>query len=287
MPFCNAFDKFNSPCLSNVPEGHDVCEQHTYFYGPRWFEKFIFAPDPNPRDFFFTSSSKVKAIYTKAILESRVKITKEHFVALEQSGKPLYTCVDYYILCCMQDGVDPLWSPALFTQAVKEILGCHSAMIYDSVKINPWILTRFLDPLLNTKARTFGNMMCHILYSAYCVDTKDYSIRHNIDAPGISLIQCIKRSPKFQSEFLWEFSDSEERLAELLASSEVVPGSLKEKIKQFFMGIKGLREEAREAQTEAFKARRDEIKEIAWMPERVVYWCLDTEQMKRIKEFLP
>jgi len=282
MPFCNAFDRFNSPCLSEVPHGCDVCEQHTYFYGPQWLERFPFAPEPNARMFFFSSPSKIKAIYVKAIVEGRVKITRDDIKRLEDYG-PSESCIDYYTICCMQDGVDPLSSPKLFTQVVKQIVNFHRPMVYDAIRADPQLLTRFLNPLLDTSYRSFGNMVCHILYCAYRLKTSNDLVQ-NIDAT-VSLIQEIKNHPKFSSEFLWEHSDTEEKLINMLLYSNAEPGSIQEKIKKFFMEMKGLRQEAQIKQRKLFSDKREEIVALAWSPERFRQWCLDTEEVTRFLEY--
>jgi hypothetical protein len=231
--------------------------------------------------FFFSAPSKIKTIYTKAILENRVIVSRGHIKDLEENV-PLHTGVDYYLLCCMQDGMDPLSSPKFFTQAVKEILRCHESMIYDSIRADPGLLTRFLNPLLNTKYRTFSNMVCHILYCAYRL--KNTSASKNIDGL-VSLFQEIKQHPKFNSEFLWEHSDSEEKLVNMLVYSRAESGSVQEKIKTFFTDMRELRTAAHEKQRLSFQPRREEILELAWSPERFTRWCLDTEEMARVLEY--
>lgn len=282
MPYCNAFDRFNSPCLSEISDGCDVCEQHTYFYGPQWFERFPFAPEPNSRMFYFSSSSKIKAIYTKAILEGRVKITPDVLRRIEDE-EYVHHSGDFYALCCMRDGFDPLMSPRLFTQVVKEILHCHTSLVYDATRGDPYLLTRFLDPLLNTKFRSFGNMVCHILYCVYRLAPSN-DVARNIDAP-ISLFQQIKSHPKFTSEFLWEHSDSEEKLMNMLSYSKADPPSVQWKVKEFFKNMRNLRQEAQETQRASFSEKRDEILAIAWNPDRFAKWCLDTEEVVRVLEY--
>lgn len=283
MPYCNAFDRFNSPCMSEIPEGSDVCAQHVHFYGPTWFDRFPFAPEPNPRLFFFSSSSKIKAIYTRAILEGRVKVSKEHIKRIEEEFPNSSEGVDYYLLCCMQADVDPISSTRFFTQAVKNILDCHSLMVYQAVQADPYILTRFLSPLLNTRQRSFSSMVCHILYSAYRLTTSA-DMAKNIDKP-LSLLAEIKSHPKFTSEFLWEHSESEEKLVNMLLYSSPEPDSVQYKIKQFFMNMKSLRKGAQERQKASFTEKKEKIMEFAWTPERFTRWCLDTEEMKRFLQY--
>ena len=279
MPYCNAFDRFNSPCLSEIPECCDVCPQHTYFYGPQWFERFPFAPEPNSRMFFFSAPSKIKAIYEKAIVERRIVVSRSHIKDLEENV-PVHTGVDYYLLCCMQDQMDPLSSAKFFNQAIKEILNCHKAFIYDAIRADPNLLRRFLNPLLNNKYRSFSNIVCHILYSAYRMrDNTDIS--KNIDGV-VSLLQEIKNHPKFHSEFVWEHSNSEEKLMNMITYSKAEPGSVQEKIKMFFENMRSIRSAAHEKQRLSFQDKREEILEIAWSPERFARWCLDTEEMARI-----
>jgi hypothetical protein len=232
--------------------------------------------------FFFSSSSKIKAIYTKAILENRVIVTRDHIKNLEAFVPP-HAGVDYYLLCCMQKGVDPLSSSKFFTQVIREILNCHSRLIYDAVRADPELLTRFISPLLNSTYRPFSNIVCHILYSAYRI--KEYpSVVENIDG-AISLFSEIKKHPKFTSEFLWEHSESEEKLVNLLLSSKAEPGSTQEKIKKFFLDMRGLRTAEHEKQRLSFEGKRDEILAIAWSPERFMQWCLDTDEMARFLEY--
>lgn len=282
MPYCNAFDRFNSPCLAEVPDGCDVCSQHTYFYGPQWFDRFPFAPEPNSRMFFFSAPSKIKAIYEKAIIERRVIVTRSHIKDLEDNV-PLHVGVDYYLLCCMQDDMDPLSSPKFFTQAVKDILNCHKGVIYDTVRADPGLLRRFLNPLLNTKYRSFGNIVCHILYSAYRMrDNSDVS--KNINGV-VSLLQEIKGHPKFNSEFVWEHNTSEEKLVNILLYNKAEPGSVQEKIKTFFSEMRSLRAAAHERQRLSFEPKKEEIMALAWSPQRFTQWCLDTEEMARVLSY--
>jgi len=281
MPYCNAFDRFNSPCLAEVSEGCDVCSQHTYFYGPHWFDRFPLAPDPNSRMFYFSASSKIKAVYEKAILERRVIVTRAHIKELEENI-PVNTGVDYYLLCCMQGDVDPLSSPKFFTQAIKEILRCHENMIYDTIRADPGLLKRFLNPLLNSKYRSFSNMVCHILYCAYRL--KNTRASQNIDGT-VSLLQEIKNHPKFNSEFVWEHSMSEEKLVNMLVYNEAAPNSVEEKIKKFFNDMRGIRSAAHERQRVSFEPKKEEIMALAWSPQRFAKWCLDTEEMARILSY--
>ena len=283
MPYCNAFDRFNSPCVSEIPEGADVCDQHTHFYGPTWFERFPFAREPNPRLFFFSAPSKIKAIYTRAILENRVKVTREHIKRLEEEFPNSNEGVDYYLLCCMQPGVDPISSTRFFTQAIKNILDCHSPMLYHAVQADPYLLTRFLNPLLNTSYRSFSSMVCHILYSAYRLTSSD-DMAKNIDK-ALSLLGVIKSHPKFTSEFLWEHSESEDKLMNMLLSSRPELGSIQGKIKEFFIDMKSLRKEAHEKQRVSFTEKKEEIMGAAWSPERFARWCLDTEEVKRVLQY--
>jgi len=281
MPYCNAFDRFNSPCLAEVSEDCDVCTQHTYFYGPQWFDRFPFAPEPNQRMFFFSASSKVKAIYQKAIVEKRVIVTRSHIKDLEDNVSP-HLGVDYYLLCCMQNGVDPLYSPKFFTQAIKEIVRYHEDINYDTVRADPDILRRFLNPLLNSNYRTFSNMVCHIMYCAYRI--KNSRASKNIDGT-VSLLEEIKHHPKFISEFLWEHSNTEEKLVNMFLCNDAEPASLQGKIKKFFTDMRALRSAAHEKQRISFQPKKEEIMALAWSPERFTQWCLDTEEMARFLKY--
>jgi hypothetical protein len=231
--------------------------------------------------FYFSASSKIKAVYEKAILERRVIVTRAHIKELEENI-PVNTGVDYYLLCCMQGDVDPLSSPKFFTQAIKEILRCHENMIYDTIRADPGLLKRFLNPLLNSKYRSFSNMVCHILYCAYRL--KNTRASQNIDGT-VSLLQEIKNHPKFNSEFVWEHSMSEEKLVNMLVYNEAAPNSVEEKIKKFFNDMRGIRSAAHERQRVSFEPKKEEIMALAWSPQRFAKWCLDTEEMARILSY--
>jgi hypothetical protein len=229
--------------------------------------------------FFFSAPSKIKAIYEKAIVERRVIVSRSHIKDLEENVSP-NVGIDYYLLCCMQEDMDPLSSPKFFTQAVKEILNCHKAFIYDAVRADPGLLRRFLTPLLNTKYRSFSNVVCHILYSAYRMrDNADVS--KNINGV-VSLLEEIKCHPKFHSEFVWEHSNSEEKLVNMITYSKAEPGSVQEKIKEFFQDMRAIRTAAHEKQRLSFQPQREQIMGLAWSPERFARWCLDTEEMARV-----
>lgn len=208
-------------------------------------------------------------------------VTRSHIKNLEDNV-PLHVGVDYYLLCCMQDNVDPLSSPKFFTQAIKEILRCHEDINHDTIRANPDILRRFLNPLLNSNYRTFSNMVCHILYCAYRI--KNTRASQKIDAP-VSLLNEIKYHPKFNSEFIWEHSVSEERLVNMFLYNDADPASLQGKIKKFFTDMRALRSAAHEKQRVSFQAKKEEIMALAWSPERFAQWCLDTEEMARFLQY--
>jgi hypothetical protein len=126
-------------------------------------------------------------------------------------------------------------------------------------------------------------MVCHILYCAYRLKTHADLVQ-NIDA-AISLIQEIKNHPTFNSEFLWEHSDTEAKLISMLLYSKADPGSLQEKIKKFFLDMKDLRRDAQDKQRALFSSKKEEILALAWSPERFRKWCLDTEEVARFLEY--
>lgn len=284
MPFCNAFNRQHNPCLN--PASRDVCDAHEFYYS-NWFQEFPLSDCPT-REFFFTSSSKIKAIYSKAILDSRVKITQKHFKDLESSGKSLHTLVDYYALCCMQPGVDPLWSTKLFTQLVKNIMALHSPQVYTSLTTDRSILYRFLDPIFNSQMRTFGYMLCHTLYTCVSLETALANSKHssaaNINHPYISLIQYLIEHPKFKNEFLWQHVDAEEKLLSILSSTIPTKNSIHEKIKTFVESFPSRRLEAREKKRVSFEIQKNEIEAIGWHPDRVLDWRLSLDDRQEIRD---
>lgn len=283
MHFCNAFDQHNNPCLNETE--NDVCEMHEFYY-EKWLQRFVIA-DNSGKHFFFTSSRKLKAVYVKAIVESRVKITQQHFKDLERKGRALYTLVDYYLLCCCQPGVDPLWSTKLFTESIRMILNCHRSCYFYALQTNKDILTQFLDPIFNSTLRSFGYMLCHTLYTCVSLESilahgKHTSAAH-IDDPSGSLIQYLIDHPKFKSEFLWQHIDAEQKLLGILSSSVPSKGSLHEKIKTFVESFPSRRLDARQKKKISFQDQKEEIVQIGWHPSRLLKWCLSTDDLQDLK----
>jgi hypothetical protein len=113
---------------------------------------------------------------------------------------------------------------------------------------------------------------------------KNTRASQNIDGT-VSLLQEIKNHPKFNSEFVWEHSMSEEKLVNMLVYNEAPPNSVEEKIKKFFNDMRGIRSAAHERQRVSFETKKEEIMALAWSPERFAKWCLDTEEMARILSY--
>lgn len=280
MHFCNAFDRLNNPCLTEVSSQRDVCSIHKDFYEPtKWFKRFILGT----RGYSFSSGAKIQAVYKRGIVDGFVKITQSHFKDLEDCGKPLIDLVDYYLLCCNQSGVDPLWSNSLFMATVKCILDMHSSSIYELVSIHRSLLDRFVNPLFNC-LRSFDSIMLYVLYGLIMSDKNNSSTANlNIDNPNASIIQYIKDHPKFKSEFLWMSSHYESKLLSLLNNSPAEETSLRGKIKTFVESFPALRVAQRESYSTSFLEKKNEIISLAWHPSRALDWCLDTDELKELK----
>ena len=263
---CSAFTDDLNPCLIPCLDG-DICLEHTDFYNPDvWFERFIFSVDR--LRYVFSSPAKIQLIYKKAILDGRVKITRGHFRDLDTSQNPV-GLVDYYLLCCRQPGVDPLWSNLLFKQSIKTILDMHSPRVHDVIIHNRHLLDRFLDPLFNNNRWPFDYMMAQVLFNLLNLN---HPGQHLIDHPTVSLFQYIKSHPKYQGELLWKYSVHEEHLLTLLN------GYAHEKVKAFLSGIPGQRIAHREKCSKTNQAMREEIRQAVWNPE----WYLDHEDYKAL-----
>lgn len=270
MTFCNAFDNNLNPCLNEIEHGEDVCATHSTFYSPEeWFERYIFSV--NRELYYFSSGSKIQAIYKKAILEGRIKITHEHFRDLESNERP-YSLVDYYLLCGLQPGVDLLWSNKLFTTTVRTILAMHSPGVYPMVLANKQILNRFLDPLFST-TRSFESMVSHVLFSIMSLNTLNIEESSLANLNGaVSLLQYIKTHPKFNTEILLGHAISINNLLLLNTKPD-------DKIGEFLKTIPDQRKSCREMLHEKNTAMREEISYAVWRPE-----CfLGFEEYKELK----
>jgi hypothetical protein len=287
MSLCKAFDALHNPCLNETSDGHLVCEIHTNFYNPAvWFHKYVLVPDPNPRQYSIASSEKLKKVYKTAILEGLVPIKWNHFRDLEDSGKSLGHLADYYLLCCMQPGVDPLWSMPLFNVVIMWACMLHKPDNYKPYSYEDKFMSVLLDPLFNS-LRKFDYMMATVLYSVCSHSNLDTftDVDKNIDNPRYSLLQYIKDHPKFTSELLWMDSVAEQSLTRVL--SRIPNQAVVKKIKEFLESIPELRLAERKKRVNLFSERAQEIREIAWHPKRVRHWCLDTETLADINERWP
>lgn len=268
MSFCSAFNRFNSPCLKHVPDGEDVCRYHVNFYKPEiWFKRFPFSKD-GERTFYFSSNSKLQAIYKKGILEGRVPINKDHFTDMEQLDQH-GSHVDYYLFCCQRADVDPLWSNKMFQKAITEVLNCHKQNVFWTCLANKQQLYRFLDPIFNNPSRAFSYMVCNTLYVSMMLESTKNNGRSsagaNLDNTEVSLIQYIKSHPKF-TDFLWEHTDKEEKILALTNNKKAEVGSCHEKIKAFLESLAGERLSLREAKTTAMAPLREEIVAAVYEP---------------------
>jgi hypothetical protein len=281
MSFCSAFNRFNSPCLKHVSGGEDVCSYHVNFYKPEiWFKRFPFSED-GERTFYFSSNSKLQAIYKKGILEGRVPINKEHFTDMEQHDQH-GTLVDYYLFCCQRPDVDPLWSNKMFQKAITEVLNCHKQGVFSNTAADKNLLYRFLDPIFNNPSRTFSYMVCNTLYVSMMLESTKNNGRSsagvNLDNAEVSLIQYIKSHPKF-TDFLWEHTDKEEKVLALANNKKVEVGSCHEKIKAFLESLAGERVSLREAKALAMAPLREEIVAAVWHPSMF----MDFQDYKELK----
>ena len=284
MPYCNAFDHNHNPCLTEITAGNDVCLEHVNFYTDQWFLRYAFRLHPIPVRFYFASPEKVKKVYIKAILESRIKITQQHFRDLEGSRIPLHNLVDYYLLCCMQANVDPLWSMNLFHASIQKIVYIHTQIVDDTDLRYVSLLSDYLNPIFNTNTRSFTSMFYHTFYSMARLGELN---NINIDNPKASILQYIISHPKFIKEFIWEYSCLEEHIISLLSSKSILPplaGSIKNKLISFLNYLPELRLRERLRHKLAFQPLAKEILEVSWEPERFVNWCLNISQKRRYEE---
>lgn len=270
MAFCKAFDSRQNPCLNPG----DLCQDHLDFYDT-WFQRYPLADN----DYFFSSSEKVKKVYTTAILENRVKITREHFEDLVNTGKPIESLVDYYLLCCLQKDVDPLWNMALFNQTCKEIVLCHTKPVYSLVQKDKHFLYRFLDPLFNS-SRSFDTILYYILWNITSWEhiwKSSHDVPIYLDNPEVSLIQYIKAHPRFSSEFIWKDSIQHENMMNLISKKITGMGSTSKLVMKFLETVPDLRAEEKLKRKKVFQERANEIISVAWAPQRVRKWCMSID----------
>jgi len=279
--YCNAFDDDHNPCLNQVSWARGICGEHSEFYEPtKWFKHYING-DPN-LIYSEHSTSKVRAIHKKAILDKYIIITQPYLKQLEQI--PTILTLEFYILCCRQEGVDPMWSNKLYVHAIEKIVHCHSAAVYPLIKENRHFLDTFVVPLLNNTTRQIDSVIYTMLYTiASCVVkvSIDPSALY-IDNPEVSVLQIIQDHPRFKNEFLWIHSEMEDKLRDILSSTKHYP--LHTKLLAFLDTLPEKRKVARESRKVSFSETAQEIVEVAWNPTRSMEWYLDINELGEIKK---
>lgn len=257
MP-CSAFTDTLHPCPHDTgSQDRDLCDIHTTFYDPdTWFDRYVFSP--YREQYYFSSSVKLQAIYTKAILEGRVKITRDHFRDLETCDSP-ESLVDYYLLCCRQPHVDPTWSSKLFGEAIKTILTLHISELLDIIRLNPNLLYRFLDPLFGTRVRSFDFMVSYALLA--CMKHTTNNSYANLDR-SISLIQYIKSHPEFIDRVLLGHSCHIQSLSDMVDGNDTA-----NPIARFLGSLPQLRKAYMEQCQEKTKHLRECLSYAVWKPE--------------------
>lgn len=270
---CSAFTDTLDPCTHVCLNSRDVCAEHIDFYDPEtWFEKYVFSGDRYT--YYFSSCSKLQLIYTKGVLEGRVKITRDHFKDLETNEHP-EGLVDYYLLCCSAEKgrIDPLWSKKLFTATVKTILSMHMPDICPIVELNPHLLYRFLDPLFATKTHSFDFMVSYVLFECISISraatNKGYA---NLDV-AISLLQYIKCCPEFNNRILLGHSQHIDHLSQIIDLKGLDP------IVMFLATLPEQRQRYRDTRQEKNKTMREELSYAVWKPEMF----LSLEEYKEFK----
>lgn len=282
---CNAFTDTHEPCLTPVHTERGVCSEHTDYYDEdRWLNRFPFNPDLDYA-YYFCTRKKLKHIYHKAILEKYIVIKENHFKDLLRFGDPIETLQDYYLLCCMQPGVDPLWSIKIFKRVVQTMVDTLT-FSHDLVKENKDLLYRHLDPLFNNDVRSFDSIVYRVLYYMTQVNisaTLKMMMIDPIDTPLNSLIQYIKDHPKFKSEFVWKESKYKEAMLKMLSQQDYTTETIQAKVIDI---VQDLSEEAikiRESRKKDFLPMADEIVSLSWAPERFVDWCLSVDEQDEIR----
>lgn len=254
---CSAFTEALDPCPLECHDGKDTCFLHLSFYEPeQWFNKYIFSPYRD--QYYFSSGSKLQAIYSKAILEGRVHIPRDHFRDLDSSDSP-ESLVDYYLLCCRQPHVDPLWSKKLFTETIKTILSMHMPDFTSILAVNTSLLYRFLDPLFNTKTRSFDYMVCYVLFG--CMNQSANKGYIHLDAP-ISLIQYIKSHPEFIDRILLGHSKHIEALSTMVDLSDA-----ENPIAKFLSSLPDIRKAYKQQCQEKATGLHEALSYAVWKPE--------------------
>lgn len=287
MYFCKAFDAKHNQCLASVLTDRDVCKEHSNFYDPiQWFQRYPLNIENEDDDYFFSSSDKLKKVYTTAILGGFITITQDHLRDLVDTGKPIESLVDYYLLCCLQPGVDPLWNSRLFHQTSKEIADCHNLILYEHVQRDKNFLYRLLEPLFNNDVRAFDTILYHLLFNIALLEDnyKTYSTKPMyLDNPDISLLQYVQSHSKFNNEFLWKHSVHSENTISLISSRNLTERSISKKILDFLLSLPEKRKARQEYQRASFTEKAEEIVSVAWAPERVTNWCMSHDESKDIE----
>lgn len=280
--YCNGFHENLNPCLNEVLEPRGLCVDHTNYYtsDTEFLNKIYY------NGFYLSSREKTMNVFKKAILEGFIRVTQKHLMNLLYISRPLEDLLDYYLICCMQPGVDPLWSTTFFKKIVLEIVSCHSNMTYFLLEENPSKLYSLLNPFFNNTSRSFDSILYNLLYYVSQLEITEplrFKKVDNISNPKVSLLQYILDHPRFRDEFSWTHSIYSEKFISLISSSNHSIDGLTSKILEFLVRLDEKRKAIRESRKDMFKEKRDEILSIAWAPERFCDWCLTPDQGEALR----
>lgn len=273
MYYCNGFHENLNPCLNEVLEPRGLCVSHTNYYttDTEFLNKIHY------KGFYLSSKEKAMNVFKKAILEGFITVTQKHVMNLLSITRPLEDLLVYYLICCMQPGVDPLWSTTFFKKIVLEIVSSHSDITYSLLEENPNRLYCLLDPFFNNTSRSFDSILYNLLYYVSQLEISQplrFKKVPNINNPKVSLLQYILDHPRFREEFSWTHSIHGEKFISLISSSNVSSDGLSRTILDFLLSLDEKRKAVRESRGHAFKEKKEEILSLAWAPERFRDWCL-------------
>jgi hypothetical protein len=213
MPYtCSAFTRY-TPCSHKVDKEFSVCSQHTDFYNEsRWLQEYILEPYDSKRDSFtLVINNCITNVIRKAILEKHIIVTKEH---LETVYTRMGTAsLDYYLLCCNQSQVDPLWIWPLWEEFCIMIYLRHQSILSDVVKGDPRFLYEYLKSIFDPPSRShcLSELFFELVVIELSPKYKKYAkyISTRINNPNGSLLQFLSNHPNRSSWIYPDLGNSE------------------------------------------------------------------------------
>lgn len=269
---CCAFTKSHVQCKLRKDKSGNFCFMHPNYFTD-WFDQ-----NPPLRG-IRTVCERIRSMHKEVITNGYVEITQDLLCSLKSEP---YAYVDYYVLCCQNPRVDPMWVPEMLHHAIammfRDVYITRSTV---AVAMKEWLLPLIRNPHMESREKQQQLLEILVHWSGRYLHTyRSLTEDHIIQFWSIYV---------HEADLGWCYPEMENRmrLAEkVLLKQEGV--DIDAEVYRVTIRI-ALEEIARPYELLKYyqKMRMSEIKEeliaVAWGPDRMMEWCMDIVEMQEMK----